>query len=53
METRMQKWASKRAEIEREAKEIAEALSNEYKEIFNEQMGDPISQLEEIFNAFN
>ena len=53
METRMNKRADKRAEIEREAKEISEALSNEYKEIFNEQMGDPIQQLEEIFNAFD
>ena len=54
METRMNKWADKRAEIEREAKEIREALGlDDTKKIFDEMMGNPIAQLEELFNAFD
>lgn len=46
----MQKWAEKRAQIEKEAKEIAEALRNENAKVFDEMMGDPIAVLEEIFS---
>lgn len=54
METRMQKWFQKRAEIEIEAKEIANALKiDEKMKIFDEMMGEPIKQLEELINALN
>jgi len=49
--TRMEKWADKRAQIEKEAKEIADALRNENAKVFDEMMGDPISALEEIFKC--
>lgn len=49
MVTRMEKWADKRAEIAKEAKEIADALKNENAKIFDDMMGDPIKTLEEIF----
>lgn len=53
METRMSKWAEKRAEIEREAKEIADALKNENAVVFDEMMGEPMKALEEILHAFD
>lgn len=49
--TRTEKWAEKRAEIEREAKEIADALKNENAVVFDEMMGDPIKELEELFKC--
>lgn len=49
METRIEKWSQKRAEIEAEAKEITLAFQNENKTIFDEMMGNPIEELEEIF----
>jgi len=48
--TRMEKWADKRAEIEKEAKEIADALRNENAKVFDEMMGCPIQILEELFD---
>lgn len=54
METRTDKWADKRAKIEEEAKEIREALGlDDNRKIFDEMMGNPIAQLEELFNAFD
>ena len=54
METRMNKWADKRAEIEQEAKEIREALKIEdHTKVFDEMMGEPIKVLEDLFNAFD
>lgn len=54
MQTRTQKWADKRAEIEREAKEIQAAIrTDENKKIFDDMMGNPIEALEEIFRAFD
>lgn len=46
--TRTEKWAEKRAEIEREAKEIADALKNENAIIFDDMMGNPIEELERL-----
>ena len=51
--TRTEKWADKRAELEREAKEIADALRNENAKIFDQIMGNPVEALEEIFRAFD
>lgn len=52
--TRMEKWASKRAEILKEAEEIKQILkTDENAKIFDDIMGNPIEQLEEIFNAFD
>ena len=49
--TRTEKWAEKRAEIEREAKEIADALKNENVIIFDNMMGNPIEELENLFRC--
>ena len=49
--TRTEKWAEKRAEIEREAKEIADALKNENAIIFDHMMGNPIEELEDLFRC--
>lgn len=52
--TRTEKWADKREQIEKEAKEIQEAIrTDENKKIFDEMMGHPLEQLEEIFRAFD
>lgn len=54
MNTRMQKWAIKRAEIEKEAEVIKNIIkADESKKVFDEMMGNPIEQLEEILNAFD
>lgn len=52
--TRMEKWANKRAEIEKEAKEIADAIMIEDNtKVFDEMMGSPVQVLEDLFNTFN
>lgn len=52
--TRTEKWAERRAEIEKEAEEIKIIVkTDEYIKIFDEMMGKPIEQLEELVNAFN
>lgn len=54
MNTRMQKWAEKRAEIEKEADDIKIIIKNdESKKIFDEMMGEPMKALEEILHAFD
>lgn len=54
MQTRMQKWANKRAEIEKEAEEPKAIIKNdENAKIFDDMMGNPLEQLEEIFRAFD
>lgn len=47
--TRTEKWAEKRAEIEREAKEIADAITHEETTVFDEMMDNPIQQLDDLF----
>jgi hypothetical protein len=50
----MQKWADKRAEIEQEAKEIQEAIrTDEDTQVFDDMMGNPMEQLEELCRAFD
>lgn len=50
--TRTEKWADRRTQIEKEAREIQEAIrTDENKKIFDEMMGNPIKQLEGIFDA--
>ncbi len=48
-ETRMSKWAEKRAQIEKEAKEIADAIRNESAKVFDDMFDSPLETLEEIF----
>jgi hypothetical protein len=48
----MEKWAQKRATIEKEAREIREALGlDDSRRIFDEMMGDPIKTLEELMSV--
>lgn len=54
MNTRMQKWAEKRAEIEKEAEELKQIIKHdESKKVFDEMMGNPMETLEEILHAFD
>ena len=49
--TRTEKWASKRAEIEKESEEIKAIIkSDENAKIFDDMMGNPLQTLEEIFH---
>lgn len=52
--TRMEKWAIKRAEIEREAEVIRNIIKDdESKKVFDDMMGNPVQVLEDLFNTFN
>lgn len=54
MNTRMQKWAEKRAEIEKEADDIKIIIKHdESQKIFDEMLGHPMQELEEILHAFD
>lgn len=54
MNTRMKKWAEKRAEIEKEADDIKIIIKHdESKKIFDEMLGEPMKALEEILHAFD
>lgn len=52
--TRMQKWANKRAEIEKESEELKAIIKTEENtKVFDDMMGNPMETLEEIFRAFD
>lgn len=54
METRMNKWADRRAQIEQEAEELKQIIKHdESKKVFDEMMDNPLETLEEIFHAFD
>lgn len=54
METRMTKWADKRAQIEQEAEELKQIIkADESKKVFDDMMGNPMETLEEILHAFD
>lgn len=46
--TRTEKWANKRAEIQKESEEIKNIIKAEDTTIFDELMGHPLQMLEEL-----
>lgn len=47
--TRIEKWATKRAEIEKESEELKQIIKNdENTEIFDEMMGNPLEEFDQL-----
>lgn len=52
--TRTEKWRDKREQIEKEADDIKIIIKHdESKKIFDEMLGHPMQELEEILHAFD